>query len=91
MRGEGDGHLPKGCNQWATAFIDRSGGATCRNSTVISNSHIHVVVDGLTSVILAVLGTANLQLQGPFFSISLQLVLIIAAAQVLGTVWSSCS
>ena len=50
-----------------------------------------LVVGGLTSVILIVLGTVNLQFQGPFVPISLWPVLGIVAAHVLGTVWSSCS
>ena len=50
-----------------------------------------LVISGLTSVILIVLGTINLQFQGPFVPISLWPVLGTAAAHVLGTVWSSCS
>ena len=36
------------------------GEVTCRNSTVISNSHLQLVISGLTSIILVVLGTVNL-------------------------------
>ena len=50
-----------------------------------------LVISGLTSVILIVLGTVNLQFQGPFVPISLWPVLGIVAGIVLGTVWSSCS
>ena len=50
-----------------------------------------LVVGGLTSVILVVLGIVNLQLQGPFVPISLKSLLGIVAVYVLGTVWSSCS
>ena len=37
------------------------GGVICRNSTVISNSHLQLVINGLTGSILVVLGTVNLQ------------------------------
>ena len=50
-----------------------------------------LVISGLTSVILIVLGTVNLQFQSPLVPISLQSILRIVAAQVLGTVWSSYS
>ena len=50
-----------------------------------------LVVVGLTSVILIVLGTVNLQLRGLFVPISLRSLLGIVAAYVLGTVWSSYS
>ena len=64
------------------------GGATCRNSTVISNGHLQLVISGLPNVILFVLGTPwN---NGPFVPISLQSVLRIVAAHVLGSAWSSC-
>ena len=50
-----------------------------------------LVISGLTSVILIVLGTVNLQFQGPFVLISLRPVLRIVAAYVMSTVWSSYS
>ena len=65
-------------------------GATCRNSTVMSVI-LELVSGGLTHVILIVLGIVNLQFQGPIVSISLRPVLRIVAADVMGTVWSSCS
>ena len=40
---------------------------------------------------MIVLGTVSLQFQGRFVPISLRLVLRIAAACVMATVWSSCS
>ena len=49
-----------------------------------------LVISGLTSIILVVVGTVNLQ-WGALVPISLRSVLRIVAAQVLGTVWSSCS
>ena len=48
-----------------------------------------LVISGLTSIILIVLGTSNLQFQGPFVPISLWSVLGIVAAHVLGSAWSS--
>ena len=68
-----------------------SGEVTCRNSTVISNSHLQLVISGLTSIIWVVLGTVTLHFQGAFVPISLWSGLRIVAAHVLDTVWSSCS
>ena len=48
-----------------------------------------LVIGALISVILVVLGTVNLQFQGPFVPISLSPVLGIVAVYVMGTVWSS--
>ena len=46
----------------ARAFIDRSGGGTCRNTVQSATTVIlKLVIGGLTSVILVVLGTVNLQ------------------------------
>ena len=45
------------------ASIDRVEGVACRNSTVISNSHLQLVISGLASIILVVLGTVNLYFQ----------------------------
>ena len=50
-----------------------------------------LVTGGLTSIILVLLGTVNLQFQGPFVPISLWSVLGIVAAFVVGAIWSSCS
>ena len=47
---------------------------------------LKLVIGGLTSIILIVLGTVNLQSQGPFVPISLRPVLGIVVAHVLGTV-----
>ena len=70
--GEGGRHLSKGRllplpkKQQRKAFVDRVvvRGVTCRNSTVISNSHLQLVISGLSSIILVVLGTLNLQFWG---------------------------
>ena len=67
-----------------------AGGATCRNSTIMLVI-LELVNGGLTYVILIVLGIVNLQFQGPIVSISLRPILRIVAADVMGTVWSSCS
>ena len=66
--------------------------AICRNSiqsalTVILN----LVIGGLTSIILIVLGTVNLQFHGWFVFISLKQILGIVGVCVLVTVWLSCS
>ena len=50
-----------------------------------------LVVSGLTSIILIVLGTVNLQFWGALVPISSWSILRIVAAHVLGTVWSSCN
>ena len=49
------------------------------------------IICGLTSVIVIVSSTVNLQFHGRFVSISLRSVLRIVAAYVMATVWSSCS
>ena len=59
------------------AFIDRVGDAvTCRNSIVVSNSHLQSAISGLTSIILLVLGKVSLQFWGAlvliFFVVSFQ-------------------
>ena len=82
--------------QGMRAFIEGGGSgwmgrATCRNSIVFSKVIFRLVIIGLTSIILLVLGSVNLQFQGPFFPISLWPVLKIVAAHVLGAGWSSCS
>ena len=46
-----------------------------------------LLISGLANIILIVLGTVNLQFQGPFFPISLWPVFGIVTARVLGTVW----
>ena len=52
---------------------------------------LKLVISGLTSIILVVLGTVTLQFQGALVPISLRSALRIVAAHILGTVWSSCS
>ena len=49
-----------------------------------------LVISGLTSIILNVSGTVNLQFQGQFVSISWRPDLRIVAAPVMATVWSLC-
>ena len=75
------------------AFIDRvgSGGlhaGTAQSSLIVS---FKLVISGLTSIILVVLGTVNLQLRVALVPISLWSVLRTVAAQALGVVCSSCS
>ena len=57
-------------NQRAGAFIARSGeGATCRNSTVSSDSHLQIGHQGSAQHYVGYLGTVILQFQGPLVPI----------------------
>ena len=78
-------------NRGARAFIDRRRGLHAETAQSALTVIFRLVIGGLTSVILIVLGTVNLHFQSPFVIISLKLILWIVAAHVLGTVWSSCS
>ena len=76
----------------ARVFIDRSGqGGGLPAETVASALTVifKLVISGLTSIILIVLGTVNLQFQSPFVPVSLQSVLGTVAAHVLRTIWSA--
>ena len=80
--------------QAVRAFIDKVVGVGGQHAETAPSSltvRFKLVISGLTSIILVVVGTVNLQFQGPFVPISLQSVFRIVAAQVLGTAWSSCS
>ena len=81
---------PTPSNQ-GVALID--GGREVHAGTAQSSLTVilKLVISDLTSVILNVLGTVNLQFQGRFVSIFLRPVLRIPAAYVMVTVWSSCS
>ena len=76
-------------NQWATTFIDGGGGWALYTETVQSalTGILKLVMGGLTSIILIVLGTVNLQFQGWFVPISLSSILRIVAADITATVW----
>ena len=76
-------------NQWATTFIDGGGGWALYTETVQSalTGILKLVMGGLTSIIMIVLGTVNLQFQGWFVSISLSSILRIVAADITATVW----
>ena len=52
---------------------------------------LKLVISGLTSIILIVLGTVNHQFQGLFVPILLRPVLRTVAAYVTAAAWSSCS
>ena len=82
--------LPSLATSEARAFIDRRElhEETAQSALIVI---FRLVVGGLTSIILIVLGTVNLQFQDQFVSISLKPVLGILAAHDMGTVWSSCS
>ena len=75
----------------ARAFIVRRRGLHAETAQSALTVIFKLVIGGLTSIILVVVGTVNLQFQGPFVPISLWPVLGIVAGIVLGTVWSSCS
>ena len=60
-------------------------GATCSSGSATRS--FKLVIGGLTSIILVILGTVNLQFQGPFFPMHLWPVLRIVAASVMGRVW----
>ena len=73
--------------QRVRAVIDKvRGRVTCRNSIVISNSHLQLVISGITSIFLVILGTVNVQFRAALVPIYLRSILITVATQVLGTV-----
>ena len=78
-------------SQWARAFIDRGLVLHAETAQSALTVILKLVIRGLTSIILIVLTTVNLQFQGQFIPISLRPVLGIVAAYVMATVWSSCS
>ena len=78
-------------NQGARAFIDRGRGLHAETIQSALPVILKLVIGGLISVILIVLGTVNLQFEVRFVSISLRPILRIAAACVMATAWSSCS
>lgn len=63
--------------------------AMFRNSKSVLTVIFRLVIGGLTSAILIVLGVVNLQFQGPYVAISLRPILETVAAYVVNTVWSS--
>ena len=73
----------------ARAFIDRKMGIDVGTAQSTLTVIFKLIISGLTSVILIVLGTVNLQFQGPFVPIFLRPVLRVVPAHVWGTVWSS--
>ena len=77
--------------QRVRAFIDRGRGLHAEIAWSSLAVIFRLVIGGLTSIILVVLGMVNLQFLGRFVSISLRPTLGIMAAYVMGTVWSSCS
>ena len=64
----------------ARAFIDRGRGLRAETAQSALTVTLRLVRRGLTSVILLVSGTVNLQLQGWFISVSLRPILGIVAA-----------
>ena len=83
-------------NQWGKSFYRQKWGELYAETALPAQTVIfQLVIVGLTAnltlVLLIVLGTVNLQFQGPFVPISLRPILGIVAAHVLGAVCSSCS
>ena len=86
---EGGRHLFK---QRVTAFLDRVGcGRMSKAETAQSSLTVifKLAISGLTGIILVVLGTVNLQFWRALVHTSLQSILRIVAAHVLGTVCST--
>ena len=54
-------------NQWATAFIDRGRGPHAETAQSALTVILKLVICALISVLLIVLSTVSLQVQGPFF------------------------
>ena len=76
-------------NQWARAFIGEGRGYMQKQHSQLWPSSWNWSCGGLTSVILSVFSTVNLQFQGRCFPISLRPTLRTVAAYVMATVWSS--
>ena len=84
------GQLPSAIgNKWDKSFHRQKwwwgvGGeaATCRNSTLAPLIIFRLVIGGVTSIILIVLGVVNFQFQSPFASIFLRTVLRIVTTHV---------
>ena len=85
------GRLPPPDNQGARAFIDRGRGLPAETAQSALTGILKLVMGGLTSIILIVLGTISLQFQSQFVSTSLRPILGIVAAYVMATAWSTCS
>ena len=86
-----EGWLSPTDSQWARAFIDGRKGLHEETAQIALAIVLKLVIGGLTSIILIILNTINIQLQNQFVFIFLKLILGIVAACVTATVWSSCS
>ena len=62
--------VPVPDNHWARAFIDWGRGPHTETTQPVLTVILKLVIGGLTSIILIVLGPVHLQFQGPFVSIS---------------------
>ena len=95
--GELGGHLSKAWlspnpdSQGTRTFIDGGRGSHVDAAQSALEVTLKFIFNGLTSVILIVLHTVNLQFQGWFVPISLRPVLRIVVVQGMATGWSSCS
>ena len=70
------------------SFYRQARGGYMQNQRSSLSVIFKLVISGLTSIIVVVLGTVNLQFQGALTPISLWPILRIVAAQVLGAGWS---
>ena len=71
-------------NQWGKRFYrQKRGEGYMQKQQPALTVIFQLVTSGLTSIILTVLGTVNLQFQGPFVPISLRQILRIVAASVM--------
>ena len=61
---------PLSNNQWARAFIGCGKGRHAETAQSALTVILKLVIGGLASIILIVLGPVHLQFQGPFVSIS---------------------
>ena len=77
------GRLPTLATSGARAFIDRRRGLHAETAESALTFIFRLVIGSLISITLVVLGTVNLQSQGPFVPISLRPVLGIVAAYVM--------
>ena len=73
-------------SQWARASIGWGRGLHAETASGLLTVILKLVIGGLTSVILVVLSTVNIQIHGGFISISFRPILGIVAAYVMAWV-----
>ena len=77
-------------NQWARALWAEGAGYMQKQQSALTVT-LNLIISGLTSIILIVLSTINLQYQGQFVPNFLRQILRIVADYVMAIVWPSCS